>query len=81
MASTIDMFKIKGSYGEVGNDQIGGGRRFIYNATVVDSGSYDFGLNSHTEKGIRVGDWANPNVGWERAKKMNVGVEVSFSML
>lgn len=78
LASTIDMFKIKGSYGEVGNDQIGGGRRFIYNATVVDSGSYDFGLNSHTEKGIRVGDWANPNVGWERAKKMNVGVEVSF---
>ena len=78
ISHVIDMLKIKGSYGEVGNDQIGGNRRFIYNATVIDSGSYDFGKTAHTEKGLRVGDWANPNVGWERAKKMNAGVEISF---
>lgn len=77
ISHVVDMFKIKGSYGEVGSDQIGA-RRFIYNPTIVDSGSYDFGENAHTEKGVRMGDWANPNVGWERAQKMNAGVEVSF---
>lgn len=82
ISHTVDMFKIKGSYGEVGNDQIGGSRRFIYNATIEDSGSYDFGQTNHTEKGKRVGEWANPNVGWECAKKMNIGVEISlFNML
>lgn len=30
----IDMLKLKSSYGIVGNDQIGGGRRFIYEATI-----------------------------------------------
>lgn len=81
----IDLLKIKASYGIVGNDKIGTGnnvRRFIYNETVVPGNSYNFGTSTQSYAGTRLGDWANPNVGWEEAHKLNVGVDLSlFSKL
>ena len=81
----IDLLKIKASYGIVGNDKIGMGdnvRRFIYNETVVPGNSYNFGTSTQSYAGTRLGDWANPNVGWEEAHKLNVGVDLSlFSKL
>lgn len=82
----IDMLKLKGSYGIVGNDQIGGGRRFIYEATIQykdASGNnlpgYNWGSTGNMGgSGIRMGEVANPNVGWEEAKKLNIGFEISF---
>ena len=81
----IDLLKIKASYGIVGNDKIGTDdnvRRFIYNETVVPGNSYNFGTSTQSYAGTRLGDWANPNVGWEEAHKLNVGVDLSlFSKL
>jgi len=81
----IDLLKIKASYGIVGNDKIGTGdnvRRFIYKETVVPGNSYNFGTSTQSYAGTRLGDWANPNVGWEEAHKLNVGVDLSlFSKL
>lgn len=74
----IDMFKIKGSYGIVGNDQIGGNRRFIYLGTVVSGNSYQFGTNAGSYSSIKLGDVANPDVGWEEARKLDVGLDISF---
>lgn len=76
----IDMLKLKGSYGIVGNDQIGGGRRFIYEATIRNNlPGYTWGSTGNMGgNGIRMGEVANPNVGWEEAKKLNVGFEISF---
>lgn len=83
----VDYFKIRASYGLVGNDQIGGNRRFIYNATIVNNtapaGStgnlayYMFNDNFYYT-GIRIGDVANPNVGWETSHKTDLGMEVNF---
>lgn len=80
------MLKLKGSYGIVGNDQIGGGRRFIYEATIQYKDANGNNLPGYTwgstgnmgGNGIRMGEVANPNVGWEEAKKLNVGFEISF---
>ena len=81
----IDLLKIKASYGIVGNDKIGTGdnvRRFIYNETVVPGNSYNFGTSTQSYAGTQLGDWVNPNVGWEEAHKLNVGVDLSlFSKL
>ena len=81
----IDLLKIKASYGIVGNDRIGTGdnvRRFIYNGTVNSGSSYYFGTRPHSSSSIQMGDWPNPNVGWEEAHKLNVGVDLSlFSKL
>lgn len=79
MSDVVDVLKIRGSYGLVGNDQIGGNRRFIYEGTI-NSGQpgYNFGDQGQSGgSGIKEGDIANPNVGWEKAYKLNIGVELS----
>lgn len=81
LRNVVDMVKLKASYGLVGNDQIGGNRRFIYNETIKsggDSGSYYFGTTPSNNSSVRLGDWPNANVGWEKAKKFNVGADLSF---
>lgn len=81
ITSVIDVLKIKGSYGIVGNDQIGGSRRFIYEATIKQSDvpGYQFGETGNYNPGaIRIGEWANANVGWEQAYKTNIGLELSL---
>lgn len=80
LRNTIDMFKIKGSYGLVGNDNIGGSRRWIYESTIVGAGNdWRYGASGGIGNGgIRIGDVENLSVSWEEAKKLNLGVEFSF---
>ncbi len=80
-SSWLSLLKLKASYGIVGNDQIGGSRRFIYNATInTGLGSYDgMGVEGTYNPGsIAVGEVANPNVGWEEAAKTNIGFEIGL---
>lgn len=73
----VDMLKIRGSYGVVGNDRIGGDRRFVYLSTFVglaDVYQFDGGMVN----GIRVGHLANNQVSWETVNKMDVGIEISL---
>lgn len=74
----VDLFKLKCSYGLVGNDQIGGGRRFIYLETIVNGGGYYFGESATQHTSLRIGDWPNENVGWEQARKLDAGIDISF---
>lgn len=84
LTNVVDVLKLKASYGTVGNDQIGGSRRFIYNPTIIsgdgdNAPGYTFGKSPwSTGAGVRLGDIANPNVGWEKSYKLNVGVELSL---
>ena len=82
VAKTVDLLKLKASYGIVGNDDIGGERRWIYESTIVNSGNeFYYGVNGSSPgggQGIRIGDVENLNVSWEEAKKMNIGVEFSL---
>ena len=82
LANIVDVFKIRGTYGIVGNDKIGGGRRFIYNPTVIvggdDAPGYSFGQNQQSYGGLRLGEIANPNVGWETSKELNIGLDISL---
>lgn len=76
--NVVDMLKIRGSWGLVGNDQIGGNRRFIYLGTVAGGASAWFGTNNVGHSGIKEGEVANPNVGWEQAEKMDIGIDLSL---
>lgn len=84
----ITWLKIRGSYGEVGNDQIGG-TRFLYLPSTwgytgnYPSGGYYFGDTDGGAKdpyyqGVSEADVGNPDVTWERAKKSNIGLEMRF---
>lgn len=75
----IDMLKLKASYGKVGNDDIGGQRRWVYESTIVNSGSWNYGSDgSEGGTGIRIGEVENLNASWEEALKINAGIEFSL---
>lgn len=84
LIKTIDLLKLKASYGIVGNDDIGGSRRWVYQPTIIgvntqDPKSWNYGVaGGEGGYGIRVGDVENLNVSWEEAQKTNIGIEVSF---
>ncbi len=78
----IDILKFRFSYGEVGNDNVGG-QRWLYatqwsyaGASHIDPKSPDDQQALYTwykEKSI-----GNPNVRWETAKKRNFGIDYAF---
>lgn len=79
ISKTVDMLKIKGSYGKVGNDDIGGERRWVYESSIVNSGSWQYGsTGSNGGTGIRIGEIENLYASWEEALKINAGIEFSL---
>ncbi len=74
----IHLLKIKASYGEIGNDEIGGDRRFAYNSEMTWSGGYYFGKSGGWKAGIATGYPGNPDVEWESSRKTNIGIELGL---
>lgn len=77
----ITKLKFKGSYGLVGNDQIGGPNdRFFYLSQVnLNAGGYQTGENfGFFQNGVSIQRYANENITWETGKKMNVGFELGL---
>jgi TonB-linked outer membrane protein, SusC/RagA family/TonB-dependent outer membrane receptor, SusC/RagA subfamily, signature region len=71
--------KIRGSYGEVGNDRIGG-ERYLYLPSTYNYGTNGYnvgiyGVNRIYYEGSMEGKTGNPDVTWERARKANIGIE------
>jgi len=78
----ISFIKLRGSYGEVGNDRIGGDR-FLYRPTSyqynVNQRAYNFGEVGSTFSNYpssMEGKIGNPDLTWERAKKIDIGLDV-----
>lgn len=76
--SFINFFKLKGSYGFVGSDDVGG-FRYIYEEVYTRStGAYYFGENPTADERIVPGTLANENVRWEIERKANVAAEIKM---
>lgn len=75
----MEMFKIRYSYGKVGNDNLGTDR-FPYHAAFQNTYAYDFGtVNSgYTYNGLTYSTLSSPYVTWEIAKKHDLGIDFSF---
>ena len=81
----LTFLKIRASYGEVGNDQLGASRRFYYlpstyslNQSGYWLGSSDGSAANTYFTGVVEGSLGNPDITWERARKVDVGVESKF---
>lgn len=79
----ITKLKLKGTYGLVGNDQIGdAGDRFFYLSNVNLNNSdrgYTFGNNGQrTLTGVSISRYANDQITWETAAKTNIGIELGL---
>jgi TonB-linked SusC/RagA family outer membrane protein len=81
--SSVNLFKLKATYGLVGNDAIADeSQRFLYlsNVNLDDGGKgFSWGYDSQTSyNGFNVNRYPNPNVTWEVAKKLNTGFELGL---
>lgn len=77
-APWIDMFKIRYSYGKVGNDYLD--TRFPFQGRFMtdDNDRYiygDYGSSGYTYNGISYLMLANENITWEVAKKHDIGID------
>lgn len=80
LKKVISRMKIRGSYGLVGNGEIGG-QRFAYLADVNLTGSPSFttGINmDRVLSGPKYIRFANENLGWETGEKYNFGVDLTL---
>lgn len=76
----ISSLKLRGSYGRVGNDRIGG-RRFLYLDDIqITSGGYSNSLAGSLGQGQRVAInlLANKELQWEIATKTDIGLELGL---
>jgi TonB-linked SusC/RagA family outer membrane protein len=79
----ITALKIRGSYGKVGNDKIGG-NRFMYVQSFYSKTAWKpeagakFGYDANNREFIYESAAANPNVTWETATKSNLAVELNI---
>ena len=81
----INFLKLRGSYGEVGNDRMGSYKYFyeqIYyqRAGGDGEGSYYFGIlpGLTADKLLVEGKLGNADVTWERALKSNIGIDLKM---
>ncbi len=75
----LTRLKLRGSYGKVGNANIGG-RRFAYLPTIEDFGGwYRWGVDNATGRlGRGEGEIAVNNLTWETGIKKNIGLDMSL---
>ncbi|MBO5779687.1 MAG: TonB-dependent receptor [Muribaculaceae bacterium] len=78
----LDMFKVRYSYGKVGNDNMGGVRfPYLYSIDYTGENVYNFGtLDTPTraeyQHGLHFSSLASNNVTWEVATKQDVGLDI-----
>ncbi len=73
----VDMFKLKASYGIVGQDKVDGGR-YLYQQTYNQGGGYSFGETHRPVNTIFEGPLGNDNVTWEKQRSFDVGIDVNM---
>jgi TonB-linked SusC/RagA family outer membrane protein len=75
--NTVNFVKLRASYGEVGNDNIGGARYLYLPNTWTSNGGYTFGTlnNQQSINGYNEAVLGNPNVTWEVSKEMNLAAD------
>ncbi|WP_208112364.1 SusC/RagA family TonB-linked outer membrane protein [Pedobacter metabolipauper] len=83
LRNVVSRFKVRGSYGLVGNDQIGSiADRFFYLSDVSLNNaarSATFGENfTYTRNGVVISRYANNEITWEKSKDLNLAVDLTF---
>ncbi|MCQ2244329.1 MAG: TonB-dependent receptor [Bacteroidaceae bacterium] len=72
--NVVNLFKVRGSYGVLGNENIG---EYIYQATMMRNNmTYSFGNTPVT--GSAVSTYVNDNLRWEKKKTANVGIDIAM---
>jgi TonB-linked SusC/RagA family outer membrane protein len=71
----LSMLKLRASYGETGNDQLAGYYPWI---TTMQREYYVFGNTDAQVVAFRPSGFSNPDLGWEKNKQFDMGVDVGL---
>jgi TonB-linked SusC/RagA family outer membrane protein len=77
-ASLADIFsnlKIRGSYGVLGNQEIG---NYLYSASIANNLNYIIGNDQHRWVGGIQTNYATPDIRWETTRTFNVGLDFAI---
>jgi len=83
LLKVVSNFKLRASFGWVGNDQIGNSNdRFFYLSNVnLNDGTYGsfFGQNmGYFNSGVSISRYDNANISWERSQQINLGLDLKL---
>ena len=70
----VNMFKVRGSYGELGNENIG---EYMYQA-VMARNNMTYNFNNSPITGSAISTFVDNNLAWEKKKTYNVGIDLAF---
>ena len=71
----VSMLKLRGSYGVLGNQEIG---NYLYSASIANNINYVIGSNQQRWVGAIQTNFATTDIRWETTKTINVGLDASF---
>lgn len=72
--SLINMFKVRASYGELGNENIG---EYMYQA-VMARNNMTYSFNGSAVTGSAISTFVDNNLSWEKKKTYNVGIDLAM---
>lgn len=80
LSKYVNLFKLKYTYGKVGNDAIAAAdQRFFFLSDIGSSNGYRWGKDfNNYYPGFTVNRYANPEITWEIAYKSNFGFEAEL---
>ena len=70
----INMFKLRASYGELGNENIGD---YAYQQTLR-RGFMTYSFGNKAVSGSAIETFINSNIAWEKKKTYNIGIDMAF---
>lgn len=70
----VNMFKVRGSYGELGNENIG---EYMYQA-VMARNNMTYSFNNSPVTGSAISTFVDNNLSWEKKKTYNVGIDLAL---
>ncbi len=75
LPSWWNMLKVRGSWGENGNENIG---NFRYTVLTESNNNYIFGKDETVTTGTKAGGIANEKLKWETSRQTDIGVDMAF---
>ncbi len=72
--STVNLLKIRGSYGELGNENIGD---YQY-MDVMQRGNYTYSFDNNKITGSAISNYVNTAIRWEKKKTLDFGLDLGM---
>lgn len=72
--ATINLLKVRGSYGELGNENIG---EYQY-MDVMARGNYTYSFGNNKVTGSAISNYVNTAIRWEKKKMLDVGIDLGM---